>query len=113
MHLYAGERAFGSGSEVRPVVMVPWERGWRCGSKTQNMIWLSVITPRPSATMFDPQGSHKEMAASSYVDEAAKTTLTLSDLPPELILRIASLLEVGDLLALRRVCFRSNNLKSP
>jgi len=78
-----------------------------------NIIWLSVITPRPSATMSDPQGSHKEPATSSCVDEATRTTLTLSDLPPELILCIASLLEVGDLLALRRVSFRSNNLKSP
>jgi len=62
--------------------------------------------------MSDPQGIHKVLATSSCVDEAAKTTLTLSDLPPELILRIAPLLEVEDLLALRMVCSKSDNPKS-
>ncbi|KAF9649209.1 hypothetical protein BDM02DRAFT_1948733 [Thelephora ganbajun] len=48
--------------------------------------------------MSDPEGGLKELATSSRVD--GKTTLI--DLPPELILRIASLLEVRDLLAFRR-----------
>ena len=61
--------------------------------------------------MSDPQGNHKELAASSYVDDPAKTRLTLSDLPPELILRIASLLEVEDLFASRTVCFKFKNLE--
>jgi len=63
--------------------------------------------------MADTKGTHKELATSSYVDEAAETTLTLSDLPSELILRIASLLEVGDLLALRRVRPKLEQLKFP
>ena len=53
--------------------------------------------------MFNPDGSHNQLATRSWVDEVATTTLTPLDLPPELILRIASLLEVRDLLAFRGV----------
>jgi len=41
------------------------------------------------------------------------TTTTLPDLPQELIIRIASSLEVRDLLALRGVGFNLDKLKSP
>ena len=63
--------------------------------------------------MYDPEGGHKEPAGHPQVDEAIAAIITLPDLPPELILRIASLLEVRDLLALRRVRFRVYKLKQP
>ena len=59
--------------------------------------------------MSDPIDSREALATRSQVDEAAATTLKLQDLPPELILRIASFLEVRDLLALRRVRFTLTN----
>ena len=51
-------------------------------------------------------GDRKELVGRPRVDEATVATLMLQDMPSELILRIASLLEVRDLLALRRVRFR-------
>ena len=63
--------------------------------------------------MYDPEGGHKEPAGHLQVDKTVAAILTLPDLPPELILRIASLLKVGDLLALRRVRFRFYKLKPP
>ena len=62
--------------------------------------------------MVDADDSHNQLARRSQVGEAVTTTLTLSDLPPELILRIASSLEVRDLLALRRVHFDLYELTS-
>jgi hypothetical protein len=56
--------------------------------------------------------SHETLATRSQVDEATAITLKLPDLPPELILRIASFLEVRDLLALRRVRFTLTNSNS-
>ena len=50
--------------------------------------------------MFDPEG---DLARYPRLDEATTVTLALQDMPSELILRIASFLEVRDLLALRRV----------
>ena len=61
--------------------------------------------------MLDPEDSLNESATFSRVDEAITGTLTLQDLPPELILRIASLLELRDLLALRKVCFKPDELR--
>ena len=61
--------------------------------------------------MPDPEDSLNESAMFSRVGEATTGTLTLRDLPPELILRIASFLELRDLLALRKVCFEPDNLR--
>lgn len=58
---------------------------------------------RPS-TMPDPQDDHKILETSLRPDCGTTTTSTLLDLAPELIIRIASLLEIRDLLAFRRVC---------
>ena len=55
--------------------------------------------------MSDSQGGRREPATSSRAEEAIIATSTLSDLPSELILHIASLLELEDLLALRKVRF--------
>lgn len=63
--------------------------------------------------MSNPEDSCEELVASLRVNEPTTTTLTLSELPPELILRVASQLEVGDLLALRRVRFKLEKSKSP
>lgn len=63
--------------------------------------------------MFDPDGDRKELAEHPGVDRAIAVTLTLQDIPPELILHIASLLKVRDLLALRGVRFRLYKLKQP
>jgi len=62
--------------------------------------------------MSGPEGGREEPATSSRVDGATTTPLRLSDLPLELILRIASQLGVRDLLAFRKVCFKLENLKS-
>ena len=63
--------------------------------------------------MSNPEDCHNVLASCSRVDEAAITTLSLLDLPSELILRIASLLEIGDLLALRRVRFQRDKPEPP
>ena len=63
--------------------------------------------------MSDPEDSCNVLATCSRVDEVAIAILSLLDLPSELILRIASLLEIGDLLALRRVRSQRENLKPP
>ena len=63
--------------------------------------------------MSDPQDNYDILAGCSRVDEAATVTSTLLNLPSELILRIASLLEIGDLLAVRRVRFELDRLKPP
>ena len=79
-------------------------------SKTRNTTQL--ITPSTfRQAMSNPGGSREELATNSRVDEAATTLSTLLDLPLELILRIASKLEVRDLLALRKV--RSKLEKTP
>ena len=57
--------------------------------------------------MFDPDGDRKELAEHPGVDRAIAVTLTLQDIPPELILHIASLLKVRDLLALRGGAFQA------
>lgn len=62
----------------------------------------------PPHAMPDPEDN--DLARHSRVDVAIAATLTLSDLPPELILRIASFLEVRDLLALRSVRSNLGNL---
>lgn len=62
--------------------------------------------------MHDPQSGYAPDMV-PLVDRTTTTVLTLSDLPPELILRIASLLEVEDLLALRRVCSGFDKLIGP
>jgi len=61
--------------------------------------------------MSNPEGSREELATSSRVDGATATPLRPSDLPLELILRIASQLGVEDLLAFRKVRFRLEKLK--
>ena len=79
-----------------------------CGSKTRNATQL--ITPSTiRQAMSNPEGSLEELATSSRVGEAT----TLLGLPPELILHIASQLEVRDLLALRKMRFELEKLKSP
>ena len=90
------------------MIVVPWKRGRTiCGSKAGNATQLITPPTFPQA-MFNLEGSREELATSSPVDE----TTTLLDLPPELILRIASQLEVRDLLALRKVSFKLEKLKS-
>ena len=63
--------------------------------------------------MSDPEDSCNVLATCSRVDEVAIAILSLLDLPSELILRIASLLEIGDLLALRRVRFQRDKPEPP
>jgi len=57
--------------------------------------------------------SDPRVVARSPVDEATTAGLALPDLPRELILRIASLLEIRDILALRRVRFTPGKPKPP
>jgi len=57
--------------------------------------------------------SDPRVVARSRIGEATTTALTLPDLPRELTLRVASLLEVRDILALRRVRFKLENPKLP
>ena len=57
--------------------------------------------------------SLKEPVISSRVEEETATALMLLDLPPELVLRITSLLEVRDLLALRIVRFKLDKPEPP
>ena len=63
--------------------------------------------------MFDPGDNCSGRTGRSWVGEPTTATLTLPYLPQELILRIASLLEVRDLLALRMVGFNLDKLKPP
>ena len=63
--------------------------------------------------MSDPEDSRDELARRSRADKATITTLTLQDLPSELILRIVSFLEIKGLLALRRVRFNHDKFKLP
>lgn len=53
------------------------------------------------------QGDYQKSDAGSRLDSATTTAPMLLDLAPELISRIASLLDVKDLLAFRRVCLCS------
>ena len=53
--------------------------------------------------MSDPEDSRNELTRRLRADKAVTTALTLQDLPSELILPIVSFLEIGGLLALRRV----------
>ena len=61
--------------------------------------------------MPDPGDNHNGPAGGSRVGGPTTATLTLPDLPQELILRIASLLEVRDLFGLRTVGFNLDRLK--
>jgi len=61
--------------------------------------------------MSDPDNYNNGPAGRSQVGGATTATSTLLDLPQELILRLASLLEVKDLLALRMVGFNLDNPK--
>ena len=63
--------------------------------------------------MSDLGDSSNGPAERSRVGGPTTVTLTLPDLPQELILRIASLLEIRDLLVLRLVCFNLDKIKSP
>ena len=63
--------------------------------------------------MVDPDDSRNQLARRSRVSEATTATLVLQDLPPELILRIVSSLEVRDLLVLRRVRVGLYKLEPP
>jgi hypothetical protein len=60
---------------------------------------------RPPAAMYAPQSGHV-LETIPLVNRTTTTILTLSDIPSELILQIASLLKTEDLLALRKVCFK-------
>jgi len=99
----------GLGNEVK-AIMVPWKRDWGFGSK------LGMQLERhhhPPPLMPDLGDSHDGLAGCSRVGSGpTMETLALPDLPPELILRIASLLEVGDLLAFRRVRLTLTNSNS-
>jgi len=90
------------------MIVVPWKRGRtvRIESPECNSV---DNTPTFSQAMSNLEGSCEELTTSSLVDEAT----TLLDLPLELILRIASQLEVRDLLALRKVRSKFEKLKSP
>ena len=61
--------------------------------------------------MSDLGDNHHGLVGSARDGGPSTATLTLPDLPQELILRIASLLEVRDLLALRTVGFNLDKLK--
>ena len=60
--------------------------------------------------MSDPEDSRNELTRRLRADKAVTTALTLQDLPSELILPIVSFLEIGGLLALRRVRFSLDKL---
>ena len=60
--------------------------------------------------MSDPEDSRNELTRRLRADKAVTMALTLQDLPSELILPIVSFLEIGGLLALRRVRFSLDKL---
>ena len=102
--------SLGLGNEVKAII-VPWKRGWRSGSKTWNA--AQVIPPSPPIMPDLGDSCDGATGRSRVVSGPTAATLTLPDLPQELILRIASLLDVGDLLALRRVRLSPEKLDPP
>jgi len=64
---------------------------------------LSRDTRHRPSPMSEPRNVHEELATHLRADEATVATSALSNLPRELILHIASLLDIGDLLTLMEV----------
>ena len=90
--------------------MVPWKSGLKSDQKLRMQLnryhHLSPVMP-------DPGDNYNGPAGRSRVGGPTTATLTLPDLPRELIHRVASFLEVRDLLALRTVGFNLDRLKPP